>query len=107
MNSYTNCICIRSAKASLFLVVGCRPVSLAFALAVKAYILVQAQLGKSRSVAKAIAHVQGVKMVHSVTGLYDVIAYLELADMDSLSDLVVRRIQTLKGVERTHTAIVV
>ncbi len=77
------------------------------ALVVKAYILVQAQLGKSRSVAKAIAHVRGVKMVHSVTGLYDVIVYLELPDMDSLSELVVKKVQSLKGVERTHTAIVV
>jgi DNA-binding Lrp family transcriptional regulator len=76
-------------------------------LVVKAYILVQAQLGKSRSVAKAVANVRGVKMVHSVTGLYDVIVYLELPDMDSLSELVVKKVQSLKGVERTHTAIVV
>ncbi len=77
------------------------------ALVVKAYILVQAQLGKSRLVAKAIANVRGVKMVHPVTGLYDVIVYLELPDMDSLSELVVKKVQSLKGVERTHTAIVV
>ena len=76
-------------------------------MVVKAYILVQAQLGKSRSVAKSIANVRGVKMVHPVTGLYDVIVYLELPDMDSLSELVVKKVQSLKGVERTHTAIVV
>ena len=76
-------------------------------MVVKAYILVQAQLGKSRSVAKAIANVRGVKMVHSVTGLYDVIAYLELPDMESLSELVVKKVQSFKGVERTHTAVVV
>jgi DNA-binding Lrp family transcriptional regulator len=74
---------------------------------VKAYILIQAQLGKSGSVAKAIANVRGVKMVHSVTGVYDVIAYLELPDMDSLSQLVTKKIQSIKGVERTHTAVVV
>jgi DNA-binding Lrp family transcriptional regulator len=78
-----------------------------FTVVVKAYILVQAQLGKSRSVAKAIANVRGVKMVHSVTGVYDVIAYFELPDMASISELVIKRIQTMKGVERTHTAIVV
>lgn len=78
-----------------------------FAVVVKAYVLVQVQLGKARSVAKAISNVRGVKMVHSVTGLYDVIAYLELSDMTSLSELVMKRIQSVKGVERTHTAIVV
>ncbi len=76
-------------------------------LVVKAYVLVQAQLGRSRSVAKAITKVRGVKMVHAVTGLYDVIAYLEIRDMTTLSELVMKKIQSVKGVERTHTAIVV
>jgi DNA-binding Lrp family transcriptional regulator len=76
-------------------------------MVVKAYVLVQVQLGRARSVAKIIANVRGVKMVHPVTGLYDVIAYLELPNMDSLSELVMKKIQSTKGVERTHTAIVV
>jgi len=76
-------------------------------LVVKAFVLIQVQLGKARSVAKALSNVRGVKMVHAVTGMYDVIAYLELEDMTSLSDFVVKKIQTAKGVERTHTAIVV
>jgi DNA-binding Lrp family transcriptional regulator len=76
-------------------------------MVVKAYVLVQAQLGKSRSVAKTIAKARGVKMVHAVTGVYDVIAYLELSDMTSLSEFVMKKVQAVKGVERTHTAIVV
>ena len=76
-------------------------------MVVKAYVLVQSQLGRARSVAKAVARVRGVRMVHAVTGVYDVIAYLELPDMASLSELVIRRIQSVRGVERTHTAIVV
>ena len=76
-------------------------------MVVKAFILVQAQLGRARSVAKAITKVRGVKMVYAVTGVYDVIAYLELSDMETLSELVIKKIQTAKGVERTHTAIVV
>jgi len=74
---------------------------------VKAFVLVQAQLGRSRSVAKTIQKVRGVKMVYAVTGVYDVIAYLEMKDMTTLSELVIKRIQSVKGVERTHTAIVV
>ena len=76
-------------------------------MGVKAFVLVQARLGRARSVAKAVAKVRGVKMVHAVTGVYDVIAYLELSDMRSLSELVIRKIQSVNGVERTHTAIVV
>ena len=74
---------------------------------IKAYVLIQAQLGKARAVARSIGNVHGVKMVHAVTGLYDVIAYLELANMAALSEVVVKRIQSVQGVERTHTAIVV
>jgi DNA-binding Lrp family transcriptional regulator len=76
-------------------------------MVIKAYILIQAQLGKARQVARAITNVRGVKMVHAVTGVYDVIAYLELPSMPALSEVVVKRIQSVKGVERTHTAIVV
>ena len=79
----------------------------ALLMVVKAYVLVQSQLGRARSVAKAMTKVRGVKMVHAVTGVYDVIVYLELPDMNSLSELVIRKIQPVKGVERTHTAIVV
>ncbi len=78
-----------------------------FSVVVKAYVLIQAQLGSARAVARAIARVRGIKMVHAVTGVYDVIAYMELPDMTSLSQLVITRIQSVKGVERTHTAIVV
>jgi DNA-binding Lrp family transcriptional regulator len=76
-------------------------------MVVKAYVLVQTQLGRARSVSMAVAKVRGVKMVHAVTGVYDVIAYLELPNMESLSELVFKKIQSVKGVERTHTAIVV
>lgn len=78
-----------------------------FCMAVKAFVLVQAQLGRSRAVSKTIAKVRGVKMVYPVTGLYDIIAYLEIRDMTTLSELVIKKIQSVKGVERTHTAIVV
>jgi len=76
-------------------------------MVVKAFVLVQAQLGRSRSVARAVEKVKGVKMVFAVTGVYDVIAYMEMRDMTTLSELVIKKIQSVKGVERTHTAIVV
>jgi DNA-binding Lrp family transcriptional regulator len=76
-------------------------------MVVKAFVLVQAQLGRSRAVARTIEKVKGVKMVFAVTGVYDVIAYLEMRDMTTLSEMVIKKIQSVKGVERTHTAIVV
>ena len=74
---------------------------------VAAYILIQAELGMSSSVATSLSKVDGVKMAHPVTGVYDVIAFVEVPDLAKLSGLVLKEIQTIKGVQRTHTAIVV
>ena len=71
------------------------------------YILIQAELGMSSSVAAALSKVQGVKMAHPVTGVYDVIAFVEVPDLEKLSALVLKQIQAIKGVQRTHTAIAV
>jgi DNA-binding Lrp family transcriptional regulator len=76
-------------------------------LTVAAYILIQAELGMSSSVAASLSKVDGVKMAHPVTGVYDVIAFVEVSDLATLSSLVLKEIQTLKGVQRTHTAIAV
>ena len=71
------------------------------------YILIQAELGMSSSVAAALSKVEGVKMAHPVTGVYDVIAFVEVPDLEKLSALVLKQIQAIKGVQRTHTAIAV
>jgi len=76
-------------------------------LPVAAYILIQAELGMSSSVAESLSRVDGVKMAHPVTGVYDVIAFVEVSDLAKLSSLVLKEIQTVKGVQRTHTAIAV
>jgi len=76
-------------------------------LPVAAYILIQAELGMSSSVAAALSKVEGVKMAHPVTGVYDVIAFVEVQDLEKLSALVLKQIQAIKGVQRTHTAIAV
>jgi len=76
-------------------------------LTVVGYILIQAELGMSSSVAAALSKVEGVKMAHPVTGVYDVIAFVEVPDLERLSALVLKEIQAIKGVQRTHTAIAV
>jgi len=76
-------------------------------LPVAAYILIQTELGMSSSVAASLSKVEGVKMAHPVTGVYDVITFVEVTDLARLSSLVLREIQTIKGVQRTHTAIAV
>jgi DNA-binding Lrp family transcriptional regulator len=71
-----------------------------------AYILVKIAPGKSRAITEQIARVDGVKSAHAVTGMFDIIAFVEAADINNLTGLVRTKIQTIDGVLRTHTAIV-
>ena len=71
-----------------------------------AYILIKIAPGKSKAITDEISKIEGVKTVHPVTGMFDIIAYLEAVDINNLTGTVRTKIQTLNGVLRTHTAIV-
>lgn len=71
------------------------------------YILVELAPGTAKKAAEAISKIEGVKMAHAVTGPFDVIAYAEVPNLTTLSDLVLAKIQNVKGVQKTQTAIVV
>jgi DNA-binding Lrp family transcriptional regulator len=71
-----------------------------------AYVLIKIAPGKSRSVTEQISKIEGVKTAHPVTGMFDIIAYIEAVDINNLTGTVRAKIQTLEGVLRTHTAIV-
>ena len=71
------------------------------------YILVELAPGTAKRAAEAISKIEGVKMAHAVTGPFDVIAYAEVPDLTTLSDLVLAKIQNVKGVQKTQTAVVV
>jgi DNA-binding Lrp family transcriptional regulator len=74
---------------------------------VQAYILIQAEVGKSRDVAHAIRDIPGVVRVDAVTGPYEVVVLVEGPDMDELGRLVVGRIQLVPGITRTVTCTIV
>jgi len=71
------------------------------------YILMQLAPGTARTAADAISKIDGVKMAHAVTGPFAVIAFAEVPDLTTLSDLVLSKIQKIKGVQKTQTAVVV
>ncbi len=71
-----------------------------------AYVLVKIAPGKSRAIVAEMSKVEGVKTVHPVTGMFDIIAFLEASDINNLTGTVRMKIQTIGGVLRTHTAIV-
>jgi DNA-binding Lrp family transcriptional regulator len=69
------------------------------------YIFINCDPGKLWEIAKAALKIEGVKMAHTVTGQFDVVAYAEFTHTDKLREII-EKFQALKGVHRTQTAVV-
>ncbi len=75
-------------------------------MAVKAFILIDTSPGKAKEVAQKLRQVQGVSAAHAVTGPHDIIAVVDSSDVSSLGEMVVQKIQSVTGVNRSLTSIV-
>ena len=73
---------------------------------VKAFILIDTSPGKAKEVANKLKQVEGVSAAHAVTGPHDIIAVAEAPDVSSLGELIVQKIQSVVGVNRSLTSIV-
>ncbi len=76
-------------------------------MSVSAYVLIQTEVGRAATVARAVQQVDGVATAEGVTGPYDVIARAEATTVDELGEMVVGRIQLIEGIIRTVTCPVV
>jgi DNA-binding Lrp family transcriptional regulator len=65
--------------------------------------LIQTEVGKASSVAKAVSAIAGVTIAEGVTGPYDVIMRAESASMEDLGRTVLAKVQTVAGITRTLT----
>lgn len=74
---------------------------------VDAYVLIQAEVGRSAEVADAVGKIPGVRFVDVVTGPYDVVVRAEAAEIDGLGKLIVAKVQAVVGITRTLTCPVV
>ena len=72
---------------------------------VRAYILIEMVAGHSRKLVASLRGSESVTDVDRVTGPYDVIAVLEGADINAISDVVTNDIHSLEGVVRTTTCV--
>lgn len=73
---------------------------------VKAFILIDTSPGKAKEVTQKLRQVPGVSEAHAVTGPHDIIAVVEAADVSALGEMVVHKIQSVAGVNRSLTSIV-
>jgi DNA-binding Lrp family transcriptional regulator len=76
-------------------------------MTVRAYVLIQTEVGKAAAVATEIDALAGIVSADDVTGPYDVIATAEAASVDDLGKMVVSKVQMIEGITRTLTCPVV
>lgn len=69
----------------------------------KAFVLIEAAVGKTVDVVTALKSVTGVNSADPVTGPYDVIAVIEGVDINAVGNLVTKKVHTINGVLRTVT----
>jgi len=76
-------------------------------MAVKAYLLIEVQVGKTKQVVENIRKLQGVASVDAVTGPYDAIAIIQAETLQDLGDLIVAKVHSLAGISRTVSCLAV
>lgn len=78
-------------------------------MAVRGYVLIEAEVGKAKAVGEAVSRISRpearIVTVDTVTGPYDVIALIESDDLDRLGIFITEGIQKVSGVARTTTCL--
>lgn len=73
----------------------------------KAYLVVTANSGKARDVARVISSLPGVLMADACWGVGDVFAVLEFSNWSDLNQVVLEKIHQTPGVTHTETHVAV
>ena len=76
-------------------------------MTVRAFILIQTDVGKAAAVAARVRDVPGVVSADDVTGPYDIIVQASASSVDELGKMVVSRVQLIEGITRTLTCPVI
>jgi DNA-binding Lrp family transcriptional regulator len=71
----------------------------------KAYVLVNTELGQEAAVVEELSVVPGINSVHSLYGIYDVIVEVEAETMEKVKEIVFNSIRRLDRVKTTITLI--
>jgi DNA-binding Lrp family transcriptional regulator len=70
---------------------------------IAAVVLIRAVPGDVPALAKRIAGIDGVAEVYSVSGEYDLVAIVRVAEWERISEIVTEEIAQVQGIERTNT----
>ncbi|RJS44855.1 Lrp/AsnC family transcriptional regulator [Nocardioides cavernaquae] len=72
---------------------------------ITAIVLIKADVSRIPQVAEAVADIEGVSEVYSVTGRTDLIAMVRVKEHEQLSNVVAEKLRSVDGITDTETHI--
>lgn len=76
-------------------------------MSVYAYVFIHTDMGRAVEVMLEAKKIDKVKEAHVITGAYDVIIKIEAENIEDLENIVIKKIQGIKGVRGTVTSLVI
>lgn len=74
-------------------------------MAIKAYVLIITNPGKTRDVLAAVTSIPGIVEVHEVMGPYDIVAELEVQSLTDVPPILGDKIRKIDGVQSTTSLV--
>jgi DNA-binding Lrp family transcriptional regulator len=74
-------------------------------MAIKAYVLIVTDPGKTKHVLKEIQGLQGIQEVHEVMGPYDIVVEITAENLQEIPTVLGERIRPIDGVQSTTSLV--
>lgn len=72
---------------------------------ITAIVLINAEHTKIKQAAQQLATIEGITEVYSVSGRFDIVAIIRLANNDDLADLMTEKITLVDGITKTESMV--
>lgn len=74
-------------------------------MAIKTYVLVVTDPGKTRHVHEEIAKIPNITQLHEVMGPYDIVAEIEVQSLQDIPQILGERIRVIDGIQSTTSLV--
>jgi DNA-binding Lrp family transcriptional regulator len=68
-------------------------------------VLIRAQRDHISAAARAVADIEGIAEVYSVSGEWDLVAIIRVAEWEKIAEVVTEKLARVEGLERTTTLV--
>lgn len=76
-------------------------------MAIRAYILINTQIGQTQKVVENLKKIEEVKRLDVIMGPYDIIVEIEVPNYEDISKLLLEKFQSISAINHTMTCPVV